>query len=285
MSRNNKIRKLHSSAQPNRIGDGRSRWKWAAAIAAVAALAVGGTVAYSKLHDIWIGQCVVEDVSRQVTVNTGAHIKAGLILDQFGIRKGANLALIDFAARRRAILEKLPNIRALTVERQLPERVTITVEEREPVARMNVRGNKSVTGRVVDSEGVVFLRQAGTSLLPVIVERAQGGTAVGKKLDGRGLAALKVLEAAGKRECSELGVLVADATPQDYLLLTFGPSYSRAKFAWDGMETPTTSSEQNLASQLKRLLNAARANLDGGSQLWNATIQGIVTVDTKEPIL
>lgn len=275
----NRIRKLHSSARNSREGEGGGagrKWLAGLAIAAAIALAVGGAVAYSKLREAWIEQCEIVDVARQVSVTTGANIKPGLILDQFGIRKGANLALIDFEAKRRTIMEKLPNIRSLTVERHLPDRVSIYVEEREPVAQMNVRGNRAVTGRVVDTEGVVFLRQSGTSLLPVIVERAQPGTPVGKRLTGRALAALRLLEAAREDEFSDVGVLCADVSPQDYIMITLR-NYSQAKFAWEGMDVQTAESAGALADKLTKLRNAVKADLDGGAKTWNATLPDRVT--------
>lgn len=281
----NRVRKLHSAARANSVGEAggaRRRWLFGLGVAALAALAVGGAVAYTRLRALWIEQCVVKDVSRQVTVTTGTNIKAGLILDQFGLRRGANLALIDFAEKRRAVMEKLPNIRSLTVERHLPDGVSITVEEREPVARMGVRG-AGPSGRVVDQEGVVFLRQAGTALLPVIVEKGGASTPVGKRLSGRARAALKIIDAA-TRDFASLQVISLDVTPHDWIELTLGRNYATVDFKWDGMDAPTTSSDAALDEQLSLVRDSVNANLDGGATRWNATIQGRVTSNTGIPI-
>ena len=263
---------------------GRRGWAARAALAAVViAAAAGAWLGYGKLRGIWAEQCVVTDVSRQVAVKTGTNIRRELILEKFGLKNGANLALIDFAAKRDEILAAIPNIRALSVSRLLPDRVEITVMEREPVARMNERGGKPVTGRVVDAEGVVFMRQdAGTALLPMVVE-AQTPTKPGKRLEGRQRAALRLLIACQEPEWSELKVLAVNTTHQDYLMATLG-NYTRAKLAWEGMDTPQAEAEKSLRVQLKALRDAKRSPAGQAVKVWNVTEPGMAFGDTKEPI-
>ncbi len=284
--RRNKRRKtlLHSAMRPNVLDRGDRKRALARIVCGVliAALAAGAWIAYNKLYALWIEQCEITDVARQVSVTTGDYIKAGVILESFGIRKGGNLARIDFRRKHREILERVPNIRRLTVQRHLPDRVEIRVEERKPLARMNVKGGKSVTGRVVDADGVVFVRQADTSLLPTILEKQHAFTAAGRTLDGRSLAALRLLEAC-QADFPGLGVLTVDATGPDHLLATLG-NYSRAKIAWPGMDAPTAESGPAMRRQLERLQSALRT---GGSavKVWNVTLPNRATGDTKEPIL
>ena len=252
----------------------------------LAALAVGGYLAYTRLRAIWMEQCVLTDVESQVLITTGANIKPGLILYQFGLTNGANLAEIDFAKKRRDTLDRIPNIRSLTVSRHLPDHVEIAVEEREPVARMKVRGNKNVTGRVVDSEGVVFIREAGTSLLPVIYEAKTPYTTAGKTLAGRAAAALRMLEACRQSDLSGLNILEVHTHHLDYLIATLD-NYSLAKIAWDGMDAPTTGTDENMLVQLNCLLDAKRQTTSRGVvvKIWNVTQPGVAAADTKEPIL
>lgn len=289
MRKNRKRRTiLHSAMRPNALtrGGGRRPAVVAACATLLAALAVGGYLAYSKLRAIWMEQCVLTDVERQVSITTGANIKAGLILYQFGLKKGANLAKIDFAKKRRETLERIPNIRALTISRHLPDRVEIAVEERDPVARMKVRGSKAVTGRVVDAEGVVFVREAGTSLLPVIYEGKTPFTAAGKTLSGRAAAALRMLEACRGDELAGLGVLEVHTHHLDYLIATLD-NYSLAKIAWDGMDAPSAGTDDCMVTQLKCLRDAKREAAARGIvvKVWNVTLPGVAAADTKEPIL
>ncbi len=283
--RKNKKRKplLHSAMRPNALHRGEKKRTLAWIICGIlgAALLTGAWMGYQKLYALWIEQCEITDVSRQISITTGDHIKAGLILDFFGIKKGGNLAKIDFKKKHREILERIPNIRELIILRHLPDRLEIHVEERTPVARMNVKGNKRVTGRVVDTEGVVFVRQAGTLHLPTIYE-ARTFTAAGKKLAGRAQAALRMLEVC-RADFPSLGILAVDTTHADHLLATLG-NYSLAKIAWKDMDSPTAGTEQAMRTQLDHLQSAVRT---GGSRVkvWNATLPHRTTGDTKEPIL
>jgi len=244
---------------------------------------VGLAVGYKTLRDIWLEQCVINDPSVQVTVSQGTMVKADVVAELFGLKKGANLGLIDFEAKRAEVLEKIPNLRAVTISRQLPDKVTITTEERTPVARMNVRGRKSETGHVVDTEGVVFIWQRGTQSLPVIREAQSPGTAVGQRLTGRALAALRLLESSREAERADLGILEADVSKPDYILATLG-NYSQAKIAWEGMNEPNASNQKNLDRQLTRLAKAIRTGVGTTTVIWNATdtlSPGRVYADTK----
>jgi len=256
-----------------------------AAIIFLAAVTVGVTAAYSKLRDLWIAQCVVTDVTAQATCTDGTMVKGGTVLDKFGIRNGANLALIDFDAKRREILDQIPNIRSISVVRRMPNRVEITVEERHPVVRMGIHGCATVTGRVADTEGVVFSCRRGTSMLPTIRESKTAITQVGRRLTGRNLAALRLVETASDAEFASLGMLDLDVTKQDYILATLG-NYSQAKIAWEGMDNPTESNRPNLVTRLQQLYRAVKNpdNVGSDAKTWNATIPNRIFADTTEPI-
>lgn len=253
------------------------------ALVFVAAVGVALAVAYGKLRDIWLEQCVIRDPSVQVTVTSGMMVKADVLAEEFGLRKGANLALIDFDEKRKAVLAKIPNLRSVSVSRTLPDKVTIAAEERTPIARMNIRGRKSETGRVVDTDGVVFVWQRGTQMLPVIRELQAPGTAVGGRLSGRSLAALRLIESSQEAGRSELGVLEVDASRPDYLLATLG-NYSRAKVAWEGMDEPNEATRKNLDRQLTLLTKAIQSRIGDNTLIWNATdtsTPGRIYADSK----
>ena len=171
-----------------------------AAVVAVVLALVGGALGFGKLRDIYLEQCVVTDMAEQVSITSGKMVKADVIAENLGLRKGVNLALIDFAEKRRELLSRIPTLRTVSITRRLPNRVEITAEEREPLAKMALRGRRGVTGRVVDVEGMVFPCLRGTQLLPAIVETPPG-TAIGHMLKGRSLAALRLLEACQIKHC------------------------------------------------------------------------------------
>lgn len=239
-------------------------------------LAFGGLAfGYSTLRDIWQEQCVIEDVSVQVSITSGKMVKADVLAECFGLHRGANLARIDFDAKRQEILQKIPNLRSIRISRQMPDKVVIVTEERVPIARMNIRGRKSETGRVVDTDGMVFIWQRGTQMLPIIREQQAPGTAVGRHLEGRSLAALRLIEASREAERSELGILEVDVSKPDYLLATLG-NYSSAKIAWEGMADPTPGTRASLNRQLDLLIKAIRSHVGDNTVIWNAT-------DTSHP--
>jgi len=241
-------------------------------IAAIFLLLVftGIAIGYCKLRNVWLEQCVISDPSVQVSITSGKMVKADVLSEKLGLNVGANLALIDFDAKRREALEKIPNLRAITITRQLPDKITVVAEERSPVARMNIRGNKIETGRVVDTEGVVFIWQRGTQALPIIREAQKPGTGVGKRLSGRALAALRLLEASMNPQNADLGILEVDITKPDYILATLG-NYSSAKIAWDGMDNLTPESLASLNRQLSLLVKAIRSHIGDKAVMWNAT--------------
>jgi len=296
--RKNRKRKtiLHSAMKANRreIGGRRRTGLIVLACVLVAAAATGALVAYQKLHALWITQCVVTDLARQVAVTTGQNVRPGVILEAFGLTNGCNLAQIDFRRKRDEIMAKIPNIRALTVTRRLPDRVDIVIEEREPVARMNVLDDKGVarrtaTGRVVDAEGVVFVRQAGTQMMPTIFERDGSHTRPGQRLTGRALAALRLLEYCRDGAAAELAIQRVDTTRPDFLFAILG-NYSQARIAWEGMDTPTAATQAAMEKQIDNFVKAYRTRLAVPSNgvmsavVWNATEPGVIYADTKEPI-
>lgn len=255
----------------NKINHSR---QWSAlavlAIVVIAATAVGLVVCYDKLRDLWLEQCVIADMAAQVSVTSGKMVKADVLAEEFGLRTGANLALIDFDVERKRILETIPNLKEITVTRHLPDRVTIVAEERRPVARLNVVKIKADSGKVVDDEGVVFMWQRGTRQLPVIRERSAPGTRKGARLTGRPLSALRLVEAWQDVANAPVGILEVDVSQPDYLLATLS-NYSMAKIAWEGMDGPADPQNPNLARILKRLAQALATRLGDGALIWNAT--------------
>lgn len=254
------------------------------AITAIFAIAFG----YTTLRDIWREQCLIKDYENQVTIQSGKMVKADVIAGEFGLLKpGANLATIDYEKKRDEILKKIPNLKRMTISRKLPDRVIITTEERVPIARLEIKGRNSKSGKVVDNEGIVFECYRGTDLLPIIREKSSPGTAKGHRLSGRALAALQLVEACRDPQFQELGVKDIDVSPLDFLLasLNTGVNYAQLKLAWEGMdEGSTPASRASLIRQLTHLRDALRTHVGDGAPIWNATdfsSPGRIYADTK----
>ena len=247
---------------------------------------IGGLVfSYGKLKDLYVEQCEIRDMAAQVEITAGKMVRPGTIADVFGLKVGANLAKIDFAARREDVLKSIPNLREIRITRRLPDKVFIAAEERTPIARMGFLGDRSITGRVVDADGMVFDCMRGTQTLPTIREPGKPGTQRGSFVKGRTLAALKLVEACRDPEFLELGVLEVDTFKHDFLVVTLG-NYSRVKILWEEMDESTPSGQtptarKDLLSRLTLLRNTIRSKVTPDAVIWNATIPGRIFADTQ----
>ena len=270
----------------NKIKSKKSSFGIVAIVGAVLLLfiTVGAVAAYKQLKNLWDDQFVISDFSEQVSITSGKMVKSDVIAENFGLRKGANFNNINFSEKREKVLEKIPNLKSISVVRRMPNKITIVAEERSPVARLSLRSSKMDSGRVVDSEGVVFLCSRGTRMLPLIRESSAPGTKPGKRLEGRAAAALQLIEACRDGELQELAVLEVDISKQDFLLATLGGDYSTAKIAWEGMDSPSPTSRADLIHRLQHLLSAIKSRVGAGAVVWNATDlinPGRIYADTK----
>lgn len=256
----------------------------ASAAAVLLILGVGIAVCYGRLKDVYLEQSVITDMSAQVSITSGKMVMPDVIAENLGLRKGANLATIDFAAKREELLAKVPNLLSVRISRKLPDRITVTADERTPVARMGLRSGPDPSGRVVDTEGMVFVWQRGTQTLPLIRESqnpdSPRGTPRGQRIKGRTLAALRLLEACREPEFIELGILEVETSHHDFLVATLG-NYSKLKILWNEMDESTPNSRVDLVKRLTLLRNAIRTKLQN-TVIWNATIPGVVTSDSQE---
>ena len=255
----------------------------AAVLVALLALGVCGVAGYDKLKDLYLEQCVITDMASQVEISAGKMVHPSTIAEFLGLRPGANLALIDFPAKREDLLAKVPNLREVRISRRLPDKVVISTDERTPVARMGLKGKGGVTGRVVDTEGMVFIWQRGTQTLPTIREPQPPGTPKGRRISGRTLAALRLIEACREPEFAEFGVLEVDVSKPDFLLATLG-NYSTLKIAWEGMDDQTPASHGDLVRKLTMLRKAIRSQVAPDAVIWNATMPDTITGDTQRKL-
>lgn len=242
-----------------------------------------GLLGIGKLKSVYHEQCRLTNPGEQLFIETGKMVKPDVIAENLGLKVGANLAEIDFAARREEILKKIPTLRTISISRIQPNQIHITAEERVPIARMNIRGQRAVSGRVVDTEGMVFICQRGTQMLPTIREMTPPGVQAGNRITGRTLAALRLIETCREREFLELGVLEVDVSKPDFLVMTLA-DYSRVKITWDGIDEPNERSRPDLLNRLTNLLKAIRSNVGAGTVIWNATMPGMTFADTQNKL-
>lgn len=251
-----------------------------AVLLGLAALGIGAVLGYDRLKAIYLEQCVITDMSAQVEISSGKMVHPSTIAEELGLRVGANLALIDFTSKREELLARIPNLRTVRITRHLPGKVTVAAEERTPIARMGLKGKQGVTGRVVDTDGMVFIWQRGTQTLPTIREPLPPGTPKGQRITRRTLAALRLIETCREPDFLELGILEVDVSKPDFLLVTLS-NYSKVKIAWKEMDDHTPASRADLRTRLANLQKAIRSRIAPETVIWNATMPDNIFADTQ----
>jgi len=155
----------------------------------------------------------------QFEFKTNGGITAREVTAAAGLRPDLNLMDVDLAAIRTRLLE-LPRVKQVDIERRLPDKFSITLEERLPVARLiSVMKDRAVNLEqretlFVDRDGVAFkceelLREYVA--LPVINAVDQSSVTVGREVPSPGVkTALTLLEAFRTRAwaapCSVRGI-------------------------------------------------------------------------------
>lgn len=252
--------------RPNRIQRSNRRVTIAAGvILLIAAAVIGVCAAYDTLHEMWIEQCVITDFSEQVKISTDKMVKSDVIAECFDLRNGANLALIDFETKRRETLLHFPSLKEITIVRRLPNRVSITVEEREPAVRLEACGDRRRSGRVMDTSGTVFTCYRGTEQLPIVRENRTPPSKPGERLSGRVIAALRLAETF--KDYVHIGLLEIDTSKPDFLIATLG-NYSKLKITWKDMDRDNAASSQDLAMRLKLLHQAMLNQISSKPVMW-----------------
>jgi hypothetical protein len=208
---------------------------------------------------------VLKDVRNDVTISTGKMLTPDLICEVLGLRDGVNLFSIDIDRKRRELLEMAPNIRNITIVRGMPAKLKITITERDPIACVGSNG------RVVDTEGVVFSRNAGIGGLPLITSSDEFAHIVpGDRLGGNELNAVKLIANTLRPDC-QARLQAVDAGNPDYLMLTFSDS-RKAKLAWDGMFDGQKNTESRMQRQLDNLIKAMSSDIGMPRMMWDATL-------------
>ena len=100
------------------------------------------------------------------TIDVGGNhlLPSQLALEMVPVRRGTNIFAVDLEAVERAMKQD-PRIREVTIRRELPSKIIITIREREPIMLLSA---DQLYG--VDQEGTVIPLDQGTVLgdLPVI---------------------------------------------------------------------------------------------------------------------
>lgn len=123
----------------------RRRWlTWRYVVAIVVLLGLAGGGVYAVYFSQWLSVQGVE-------VSGTRSISEGVVRKAAQVPEGEPLATVDLNAIRSRV-EALADVRSADVSRQWPDQVLVRVEEREPVAVVEIAGRL----RAMDESGVLF---------------------------------------------------------------------------------------------------------------------------------
>ncbi|MBR4172464.1 MAG: FtsQ-type POTRA domain-containing protein [Kiritimatiellae bacterium] len=215
----------------------------------------------------------IRDMKEDVTITTGKSVTADLISDIFNLHNGMNLFDImdEKGATNKFAVLKEPIIKDYKITRILPNKVEITVTEREAVAKVSPEER----GFVTDEEGVIFNSSRDTGLLPLIVISDEfEGIKTGQRLSGLEKEAVKLIMAA-QRPDFRLRIEQVNCRKKDHLVIRF-TDYRDAKFAWKGMLDKKVSQDDSmfyLRKQLAQLADCMESEIGRPRQHWDARLE------------
>lgn len=109
----------------------------------------------------------------EVEVDTPKGISAKAVRAASGITQATHLPEVDPAAVELAVKSAVPEVAAVEVTRQLPDRVLLSVSAREPIAAVAVKRGYVL----IDAQGVLFDRVNRARGLPIMSASSDDGRA------------------------------------------------------------------------------------------------------------
>jgi cell division septal protein FtsQ len=204
-------------------------------------------------------------------IKTEAMIREYLAYE--GINIGTNLFAFDIGAFEKVYLKRNPLVRMIQVSRDLPDRLEVAIQERDPLARIGQR-----TTLVADSEGFVFRLNSKQRLhrLPVIIGCKDPQLVPGEYVRGSTRRAVDVLYVCDN---PRVGVRVVgiDISRRDYLIVHVQTPYGikECLLSWDDMDKGLAYSGKDLLVRLNRLKEGIKRDR-GRHNRYDVTFPGSV---------
>lgn len=213
-------------------------------------------------------QAATAEETKQIQITPSQHFTEEHIRKTFGLTNGCNLAAINFVEKREMALKTYPLLRNIKISRIHPDKVKIAVEERKPVARINIVHPKDNQGRpfwmVVDSEGVVFDYSLKDSRsLPKIIESkpsAQGG----EKISGKTMIALRLVELSSDKDLTGVMTLTEVDVSNDIFLIARTREDNKIKILWEYVREKGDYDLTNMRDAIYRIRDVIKTDLKTG---------------------
>ena len=241
---------------------------------------------YNKGISVRNSQSTVADEATQIEIKASPHFPEANVRALFNLTNGCNLAEINFNKCRSDALQKYPLFNNIKITKHLPDKVTIAVEERKPIARINFEAsndrNRRVSWLVVDSEGIVFnfpLRDSNT--LPIIKE-SKHSTGKGQKVSGRTQLALRLIELCSSKDIKNIHLTEVDISNSIYLIAKTR-EYNKIELLWDYVCEKGEHDTGNMVDAIRKISSIINADLKTGHyQTFIVTDRDRVTVSPNE---
>jgi len=186
---------------------------------------------------------------RIVEVNTDGVMTREEVLSKTGIREGLNIFSLNLEAAQKA-LALIPEVKSASVQRNLPDTVTISIEARRPIAWVapgdtGADPSTMETSCLVDEDGVMIKPQgfeASHTRLPVVYGVPTEQWRIGDKIEMPELeVALDLFTLAAERSNPQVSLRAADITKGWCIV------------AWNDPQTRLTFGLKDIPAQLDRL--------------------------------
>ena len=126
---------------------------------------------------------------REINFTTDGALTRDQVLTAAGLNEGRNIFTVHLAETRAAI-EKLPQVESAVVQRLLPNRMTVTISERRPIAWVTAKGDEDPSSSdrsfLIDARGIILRSRVVLPEyynLPIISGFETGNLVPGKKVN------------------------------------------------------------------------------------------------------
>ncbi len=232
-------------------------------MASVAAIALAGYIVW--LIGAWLfwdnPKFTIKTINIQVE---GAMITRSEIRESTGIKEGQNIFSFNIRKLRTSFLKSTPLAKSISIHRQLPSTLVITVQERTPIAKIGRRG-----ALATDTDGYTFNLRSHTREFPVISGCAETNLHPGVEVDQYVKNGILAVNACNKTHGAEMiRVASVDVSAKDSVELYLAAG-ERVKIAWSDMTKVTEQGVKELQGKISHLATAMRASEERGKKIVN----------------
>ena len=206
---------------------------------------------------------------QEIKVDSQGMLSVNDIQAACEVAKGTNLLTVDLAAVRERIVQ-LPAVRSASVQRDFNGRLTVTAQQRQPIAWVKCEPlgwnpKHPLHCLLVDEEGIAIpadVMQSEFNSLPVIDDKTIKQITAGRPITSvRFLACMKLLKALQTREAQAGCKLVTISVPSNFALDATFDNGSTVTFAYDDLDPQLLRYDRFVAEARQKKWNVQSVNL------------------------